>query len=189
MPSRSCRRRIMAIERSRLRLSTSATRARTDDRLEIASREALLPHAKLDRFDRIGRVDRFVLALVGVDQGRQHVEPIAFRRAGLGAPQTPQLGQGRLGIGLGADRPRLIAHAAPLSRRCGRRPRGNRSISLCGFTSCETRGQMQIRPLFTWRSEAREEFEVKDGRIARSDERAFFRTPCGASLSSNSSRA
>ena len=33
---------------------------------------------------------------------------------------------------------------------------------VCGFASYETRGRMQISPLFAWRSGAREEFEVKD---------------------------
>ena len=63
--------------------------ARTDNRLEIASSQPLLLHAKLDRLDRIGRIHRFMFALIGVNQGRQHIEPVAVGRAGVAAPGGP----------------------------------------------------------------------------------------------------
>jgi len=44
----------MAIERLRLRFSTSATRPRANQGFEVLSRETLLLHAELDRLDGIG---------------------------------------------------------------------------------------------------------------------------------------
>src|SRR6266481_2401960 len=53
--------------------------ARADDLFQILSREPLLLHTELDRLDRIGRVHRVVLRLVRIDEGREHIQPIAFR--------------------------------------------------------------------------------------------------------------
>ena len=87
MPRRSCSRRIIAIER--LRLATEDFRdacARPKHRFEIAKREASLFHPEFDRLDRVGRVDWNMLALVSVDERREDVEPVAFRRPGLPTP-------------------------------------------------------------------------------------------------------
>ena len=59
------------------------TGARAKDRLEVAAREALLLHAKLDRLDGIRRIDRMMFALIGVDAGGEDVEPVALGRPGL----------------------------------------------------------------------------------------------------------
>ena len=45
-------------------------------------------HTELDRLDGIGRVHRVVLRLVGVDQRRQDIEPVALGRTAGGAPQA-----------------------------------------------------------------------------------------------------
>ena len=58
--------------------------ARADDLFQILSREPLLLHTELDRLDRIGRVHRVVLRLVRIDEGREHIQPIAFRSICLG---------------------------------------------------------------------------------------------------------
>ena len=46
-----------------------------------------LPFIELLDFavDRIGWIDRVVLGLIGIDQGRQHIEPVAFGRSRPGA--------------------------------------------------------------------------------------------------------
>ena len=78
----------MLSDKPRRRFSTSATRVRaTQDRFEVLAVEALLLHSKFDRLDRVGRIDWMVLALIGVDQSGQYIEPISFRGAREGAPQ------------------------------------------------------------------------------------------------------
>ncbi len=62
-------------------------RPRADERLQIPAREVLLLHPELDRLDRIGRIHRVVLGLIGIDQGCQYVEPVAIRRAAFRAAQ------------------------------------------------------------------------------------------------------
>jgi hypothetical protein len=47
--------------------------------------------------------DRVVLGLVGVDQGRKHIEPIALRCSGAGTPKPINLCEGSLVIRLAAD--------------------------------------------------------------------------------------
>jgi len=77
-------------------------------------RKPLLLHAELDRLDRVGRIDRIVLRLVGVDQRREHVEAVAFARARFGSPQALDLLERVLVVGLRADRLYLSGHVAPL---------------------------------------------------------------------------
>jgi hypothetical protein len=68
-------------------------RSRSDERFEVLAGEALLLHAELDRLDRIGRVHRIMLGLIGIDQRRQHIETVALRRAAGRTPKTLDLGQ------------------------------------------------------------------------------------------------
>lgn len=58
VPSRSCSRRIIAIDRPRMRFGTRDAGAGADDRLQVATGQAVLLHA--DRLDRVGRVDPVV---------------------------------------------------------------------------------------------------------------------------------
>lgn len=53
-----------------------------DVRLHIAGRQTGLLHAKLDRFDQIGQIERGMRGFVAFDQGREDFEPVPFRRAG-----------------------------------------------------------------------------------------------------------
>src|SRR6185437_10682436 len=52
--------------------------AASDDSDEGARIESLLLEPEANRLDRIGRVDRKVYALVGFDQRRAHVQPVAL---------------------------------------------------------------------------------------------------------------
>ena len=105
MPRRSCRRRIIAIERPRFRFRTSAIRVSgTDDRLQISAREPLLLHAEFDRLDRVGRIDWVVIAFIGVDQDSKHIEPVSVWSARAGTPQPLDLHESRLVIRLASDR-------------------------------------------------------------------------------------
>jgi hypothetical protein len=57
IPRASCSRRIIAMERARLRFRTSATRhAVADEGLEIVAGQSLLRRAKLDGVDAVGGV-------------------------------------------------------------------------------------------------------------------------------------
>ncbi|MNG13652.1 hypothetical protein D3C84_973420 [compost metagenome] len=53
--------------------------ASTDGRLQILCRQPGLLHAELDGLDRVGQVNREVLAFIGFGQGQQHLEAIAVR--------------------------------------------------------------------------------------------------------------
>lgn len=68
------------------------------------SRQALLFHPEFDRLDRVGRIDRVVLALIGVDQGRQDIEPISLRRARARPLQPLDLCEGCFVIRFASDR-------------------------------------------------------------------------------------
>src|SRR5262249_39332289 len=93
-----------------------------DQRLEVPARQSLLLHPEFDRFDRVGRIDGKARRLVGVDQGGQHVEPIARGRTQPGAPQALDLGQRGFMILLAANRLDVIFHGSPwsLPRPCCR---------------------------------------------------------------------
>jgi hypothetical protein len=78
MPRGSCRRRIIAIESPRFRFRTSTIGARANDLFQVSSREALLLHTELDGLDRIGRIHRIMLNLVRIDEGREHIQPVAL---------------------------------------------------------------------------------------------------------------
>jgi hypothetical protein len=72
----------MPIGRQRLRLRTSETPGpRAEHFLQVFARQTLLLHPELDRLDRVGRVHGIVLGLVGIDQRRQHVDPVTLGRA------------------------------------------------------------------------------------------------------------
>src|SRR5476649_1894295 len=58
-----------------------------DHRLQILDREPALLHGKFDRLYRIGHVHRKVLALVGLDQGSEDIQALAFGRIGVGGHQ------------------------------------------------------------------------------------------------------
>src|SRR5439155_11653628 len=98
------------------------TRSRSDQRFQVLSRKTLLLHAELDRLDRIGRIHRVVLRLVGVNQRRQHVESVALGRSAFRAPQTLDIGKSPLVVRLGSNWLQLTRHIPPPSRRSGRRP-------------------------------------------------------------------
>jgi hypothetical protein len=84
-----------------------------ENALQILSREPLLLDPELDRLDRIRWVDRVMLALIGVDQGSQHIEPVTFRRARAGAPQPIDLCQGYIVVRFTADRLDLTQDRPP----------------------------------------------------------------------------
>jgi hypothetical protein len=71
-------------------------RSRSDERFQVLTREALLLHAGLDRVDRIGRLHRIMLGLIGIDQRCEHIETVALRRAALRTPKTLDIRQGLL---------------------------------------------------------------------------------------------
>lgn len=58
----------------------------------------------LDSLDGIGRVDRIMLGLIGLNEGYEYIQPIAFRRTRLRAPQALDLRERGLAITLRADR-------------------------------------------------------------------------------------
>jgi hypothetical protein len=59
---------------------SSAIGCAADIRHEISRRQVPLLHHELDRFDRVGQIEREVPALVRLDQRDKHFQPIAFRR-------------------------------------------------------------------------------------------------------------
>jgi hypothetical protein len=75
-------------------------RPRAKHGLEVTPREPLLYHPKFDRLDRIGRIDRKMLALVSVDKRSEDIEPVTLGRTGLRPPQPFDLGQRSLVIRL-----------------------------------------------------------------------------------------
>ena len=68
-------------------------RPRPDNALQILAGEALLLHPKFYGLDRIWGIDWMVLILIGVDQGRQDIEPIPFRGTRRCAPQPLDVAQ------------------------------------------------------------------------------------------------
>jgi hypothetical protein len=79
------------------------TGARANDPFKIAPSESLLIHAEFDCLDRIWRVERIVLFLIGVYQCRERIEPVAFECSCLGTPQPFNFLEGRFVITLRSD--------------------------------------------------------------------------------------
>src|ERR1019366_3781399 len=71
--------------------------------LQVLSCQPLLFHPEPDGFDWVWRVHRKIPFLVCRDQGREHVKPVALRRARTRAPKLLNLGQGRLMVRFSAD--------------------------------------------------------------------------------------
>src|SRR6267143_2784917 len=92
---------------SRMSLRSSGLRA-----------QALLLHAELDRFNGIWWIHGIVLRFIGVDQGRQYIEPVALRSPALCAPKALNLRKCVLVVRLGADRFEFSRHVAPRLRHC-----------------------------------------------------------------------
>src|ERR1700730_4416763 len=88
-------------------------RPRANPRLQILAAEALLLHPKLDRLDRIGRVDRIVLSFVGVDERGQHAGAVSFRRPRLGSPKALECDKSLLVVCRRADWLQVSAHGPP----------------------------------------------------------------------------
>src|ERR1700730_14770816 len=94
----------------------------SDEFLQVSAREPLLVHTEFDCLNRIGRVHRIVLRLIGVDEGRKHIEPVAIARSRLSAPQAVDLLERSFIVPLRSNRLHLSAHAPPRSRRSCRSP-------------------------------------------------------------------
>jgi hypothetical protein len=88
-------------------------RSRSDERFQVLAREPLLFHGELDRLDRIRRLHRVMLGLVGIDKRCQHIETVALRRAAFRAPKTLNLVEGFLVVRLRANWLQLIRSASP----------------------------------------------------------------------------
>ena len=54
---------------------------------EVPAASAFMRDRRLDGLDRVQLVDRPALLLIGLDEGREHIEAVAFRRAVLRSPQ------------------------------------------------------------------------------------------------------
>ena len=90
----------MTSESARLRCITSYTRLRPPITPTKGARiEPLLLKTEANRLDWVGRVDEKMLLLVGIDQGREHVEAVLFP-----APQVLDLAQRPLVIRFGPSR-------------------------------------------------------------------------------------
>jgi hypothetical protein len=68
-----------------------------DLRFEVARSEALLLHAELDRFQRVGRTE-FVVPGLALDQRHQHVALVRLRSALLGLEDLLQPLEGALQV-------------------------------------------------------------------------------------------
>ncbi len=60
--------------------------SRADNLFEVPAREPLLLHTEFDRFDGIRGIHRIVLRLIGIYEGRKHIESVAVARSSLCAP-------------------------------------------------------------------------------------------------------
>jgi hypothetical protein len=78
--------------------------AAAQDSLQVLACEGLLLHPEFDRLDRIRRIDRMLLVLMGVDQRSAHIEPISLWRARARTPQPLDLRKGGLVIRFASDR-------------------------------------------------------------------------------------
>jgi len=77
---------------------------RLEDDEQILGRQPLLLDAKSNRFNRIGRRHRMMLALIGIDERSEDLEAIAFSRPWLGfAPETLDLTKSPSVIGVGTN--------------------------------------------------------------------------------------
>jgi hypothetical protein len=74
--------------------------AAADGGFEVAAGQTLLLHHEQDRGDGVGRRDRMMFCLVGLDQDRKNLRLITFGRARFGIPQVLDLGQRSAVIGL-----------------------------------------------------------------------------------------
>lgn len=81
----------------------------------------MLLHPKLDRLDRVGRIHRIVLRLVGLDESRKDVEAVAFGRPGLCAPELFHLCKRMVVVPLTSNRLQVL-HKLRSSRQCGHFP-------------------------------------------------------------------
>src|SRR6266700_6519075 len=75
-------------------------RAGTDVPLQILARQAARFHDVEQKVDRVGRLDRGVLALVGLDEQDEHLEPVGTGAAFAGVPQRRGFLQRRLVLAL-----------------------------------------------------------------------------------------
>src|SRR3989337_1622147 len=67
-------------------LGDAGTRA--DNLLQIPPGQSLLLHTEFDRLDGIGWVHRIVLSLIGIDECREHIQPVASARSRLCSPEA-----------------------------------------------------------------------------------------------------
>lgn len=78
---------------------------RADDLLQVPPGEPLLFHVEFDGLDGVGRVHRIVLGFIGIDERREHIQPVAVARPRLRAPQALDL------LERGASHPRCRTNA------------------------------------------------------------------------------
>ena len=62
--------------------------ARAYNLLQVPSREPLLLHTEFDGLNGIRWVHWVVLRLIGIDEGREHIQSVTVGRSRLGAPKA-----------------------------------------------------------------------------------------------------
>ena len=88
---------------------------RADEFLQVPPCEFLLRHPEFDRLNWIRWIHWIVLRLIGIDEGRKHIEPVAIARSCLRAPQPTDLLERRFMVPLRTDRLHLSVQARKLS--------------------------------------------------------------------------
>ena len=76
-------------ERPPLRQYLGHAPAPADELADVRSLQPALLHDELDQRDRVRRLDRVMLGLIGFDEGRKHIEAVAvappLQRQGIGS--------------------------------------------------------------------------------------------------------
>src|SRR5947209_13240355 len=78
--------------------------AAADERNEVPRQQIVLLHMISDSFNRVRQVERVMPPLPRLDQGDQHIQPVALRAITTRAHQPFDLLQGTTIVALGFDR-------------------------------------------------------------------------------------